>query len=220
MHSGKKAKTVVAVINSLIRTPSLLIAKLVFTEFTDSQIRHFNYHPQQSCGKVMFSQASVILFTWILCPSMHHRSHDQGGLCPGGSLSMGVSVQGSLSRGVSVQGVSVQESLSRGVSVQEESLSKGGLCLGVSVQGVSVHGVLCPGFSVQESLSRGVYVWGSLSGGLCPGGSLSGGSLLGRHPYGNERVVCWNSIFFAVQTSNYQIADTTKNPNIHELFIT
>ena len=21
---------------------------------------------------------------WCLCPSMHHRSHDQGGLCPGG----------------------------------------------------------------------------------------------------------------------------------------
>ena len=30
-----------------------------------------------------------------LCPSMHHRSHDQGGLCPGG-LSLGFSVQGGL----------------------------------------------------------------------------------------------------------------------------
>ena len=39
-----------------------------------------------------------------LCPSIHYRSHDQGGLCPGGSLS-----GGSLSWGVSVQGVSLRE---------------------------------------------------------------------------------------------------------------
>ena len=44
-----------------------------------------------------------------LCPSMHHRSHDQG-VCPGGSLSRRVSVQrglcpdGSLSRGSLCQG--------------------------------------------------------------------------------------------------------------------
>ena len=41
-----------------------------------------------------------------LCPSIHHRSHDQGGLCPGGSLP-----RGSLSR----RG----QSLSRGVSSRE-----------------------------------------------------------------------------------------------------
>ena len=48
------------------------------------------------------------------------------GLCPGGSLSRGVSVQG-----VSVQGVSVQG--------------------GGSVQGVSVQGGLCHGVSVRET---------------------------------------------------------------------
>ena len=50
-----------------------------------------------------------------------------------------------------------------GVSVQEE----------VSVQG---RGGLCPGGSLFR-------------GDPCPGGSLSRGSLLGRPPYGNERVV-------------------------------
>ena len=60
--------------------------------------------------------------------------------------------------------LSVSHSVHRGVSV--------------SVQGVSVQGGLCPG-------------------GLCPGGSLSRGGglflgkyLLGRPPYGNERVAC------------------------------
>ena len=45
---------------------------------------------------------------WGLCPSIHHRSHDQGGLCPGGGGGFcpgGVSVGG----GISVQGVSVSE---------------------------------------------------------------------------------------------------------------
>ena len=38
-----------------------------------------------------------------LCPSMHHRSHDQGSLCPGGSLSGGGALLGgSLSGGGSV----------------------------------------------------------------------------------------------------------------------
>ena len=85
-----------------------------------------------------------------LCPSMHHRSHDQGGLCPGR-----VSVWESLSRGVSVQGVSVQEGLCPGGLCPWRSLS-GGLCPGrsllggslsrkVSAQGVSVWGVLCQG---------------------------------------------------------------------------
>ena len=71
-----------------------------------------------------------------LCPSMHHRSHDWGGLCPGrgrglcpvGFLSGG---RGFLSSGVSVWG---RGSVSWG----------GGLCLGegVSVWGVSVEGSL------------------------------------------------------------------------------
>ena len=74
-----------------------------------------------SCRKVMFLHVSVILFT--------------GGLCPGESLSRGVSV-----RGVSVQGFSVQgESTSRGVSVRGlcpgGSLSRGSLSRGVSFQG-------------------------------------------------------------------------------------
>ena len=37
----------------------------------------------------MFLHVSVILFKeGGLCSSMHHRSHDQEGLCPGGSLSV------------------------------------------------------------------------------------------------------------------------------------
>ena len=75
---------------------------------------------------------------------MHHRSHDQGGLCPGRvsvweSLSRGVSVQGSLSRKVSVQGVSVHEGLCPGVPVQE-GLCPGGLCLGGSLSGRPPYG--------------------------------------------------------------------------------
>ena len=57
-----------------------------------------------------------------LCPSMHHRSHGQGGLCLGGSLSRGslsrrVSVQGSLSKVVSVQGVLCPEGVCPGGSL-------------------------------------------------------------------------------------------------------
>ena len=60
-----------------------------------------------------------------VCYSFHRGG---GGLCPGGSLSGGVSVRGgSLSRRASVQGISVLGgSLSRGrVSVQEEGLCHG-----------------------------------------------------------------------------------------------
>ena len=104
----------------------------------------------------MFSQASVILFTGAggLCPSMHHRSHDQGVLCPGGvsvqgeSLSRGDSLsrgslfpEGSLSMGFLSRGVSVWGSLSRRVSVQ------GGFCLG----GLCVGGLCLEGVSVRET---------------------------------------------------------------------
>ena len=63
-----------------------------------------------------------------LCSSMHHRSHDQGGLCPrGGGLCTGESLLGgweSLSRGwVSVHGgLCSGGSLSKGVSVRETPL--------------------------------------------------------------------------------------------------
>ena len=69
------------------------------------------YRPQRSCSKVMFLCLSVnhSVHRGGLCPSMHHRSHDQ---------------RGSLSRGVSVWG----GPLSRG------SLSGGGLSRGVSVR--------------------------------------------------------------------------------------
>ena len=49
-----------------------------------------------------------------LCPSIHHRSHDQGGLCPEGSLSRGISVQGDFCLGGLCPG----------------GLCRGGLCLG------------------------------------------------------------------------------------------
>ena len=44
------------------------------------------YCPQPSCGKVMFLHLCVILFTVEggLCPSMPHRSHDQGESVGGG----------------------------------------------------------------------------------------------------------------------------------------
>ena len=98
---------------------------------------------------------------------MHHRSHDQGvsvqgGLCPRGSLSRGLCLGWSLSRG------------SLG------SLCSGGLCLGRSLsREVSVWGV-----SVQEGgpLSRGISVQGGLclKEGLCPGGYLSRGGSMSR----------------------------------------
>ena len=74
-----------------------------------------------------------------LCPSMYHRSHDQGGLCLGeGSLSGGVSVWGSLFWGL-CSGESLSWGLCLGVSVHGGSLF-GGLCLRrISVQGVSVR---------------------------------------------------------------------------------
>ena len=63
----------------------------------------------------MFLHLCVILFTrGGLCPSMHHRSHDQGGVCPGGFCLRGFLSGRSLSSWVSVQGVSVW-----GVSVRE-----------------------------------------------------------------------------------------------------
>ena len=79
---------------SFIREKKLSCAKYGFTTF-------YFYRPQRSCGKVMFSQASVILFTGggCLCPSMHHRSHDQGGLSPGGLCPGGSVYRGSLSGG-------------------------------------------------------------------------------------------------------------------------
>ena len=159
----------------------------------------------------MFLHLSVILFTRRslsrgLCLGVGFS--DQGGsllgglfprsLFPGGSLSrvsvhggggrslsMGVSVQGSLClclAGLCPSGSLSKRSLSRGISVQD------GLC-----PGVSFKGCLCPEGSVQGmSLSRGF-----LSKSLCPGRGVSvhgvlypGDSLLGRHPlYGNERAV-------------------------------
>ena len=66
-------------------------------------------------GKVMFyTCVSFCSQGGSLFPSMHHRSHDRGGLCPGGSLSRKVSVQmGSLSGG---------GTLSRGRSLSLSSL--------------------------------------------------------------------------------------------------
>ena len=95
---------------------------------------------KRSLDQVLFSQASVILFTGgSQCRgvSVQGVSFHWDGLCLGGSLCAGglcagrlVSVQGSLCPG---------GALSRGVSVRGA----------VSVQGVSVHGV-----SVTETLSH------------------------------------------------------------------
>ena len=100
-----------------------------------------------------------------LCPWVSlFRGLCPGGFCPGGSLSRWVSVQGSLSMGVSVHGGSLSRGLCPG------SFWLRGLCSG---------GSLSRWVAVQGSLFRGVSVWGmgslsrgSLSRGLCPGGSL------------------------------------------------
>ena len=102
-----------------------------------------------------------------------------GGLYPG-NLCPVVSVPGSLSgqrerrslsrsvsvQGVSIHGVSVQWSLSRGLSLDR---GRGGLCLGVSlsrgvsVQGVSVNGDrMSLGGCVQEASVRGSLFRGDL----------------------------------------------------------
>ena len=130
-----------------------------------------------------------------LCPSKHHRSHDQQvsvqgglcpeGLCPGGLCLRGVSVHwGSLSRGVFVQG--------------------GGLCPG---RGVSVQrGGLYPG---RGSLSReGVSIQG---GGLYPGrGSLSRGSLF-RGSLSREVSVQWVSVHWGVSVQGVSVRDQYSN---------
>ena len=155
-----------------------------------------HYRPQRSCGKAMFSQACVkdSVRGGCLCPSMHHRSHDQGGLCSGGSLSRGflsrgnLCPRGSLSRGsVSRGGGSVSRgegslsrgggSLSRGVSVQSV---KRGLCPGGSLSRGLCLGGLCPGgVSVQECLCSGGGIYLS-RGVLCPGGLCPGRESLSR----------------------------------------
>ena len=76
---------------------------------------------KRSCGKVMFLHLSVILFTG---GSLFRGFSVQGGLCPGVSLSRGVSVQWVSVQGW--QGVSVQGWQGGGggrCSVQEGSLS-------------------------------------------------------------------------------------------------
>ena len=70
----------------------------------------FVYRPQLRCGKVMFLHLCVILFS--VCPSIHHRSHDQGGVSVwGGSLS-GVFVWVGLGPGGSLGGLCPGGSLS------------------------------------------------------------------------------------------------------------
>ena len=85
---------------------------------------------------------------------------------------MGSLSRGSLSRAVSVWGVSVKEGLCEGGSLSR-GLCPGGLCPGESLSsGVSVQGGFCPGGSLSGgSLSRGV----SVQGGLCPGISVLDG---------------------------------------------
>ena len=86
---------------------------------------------------------------------MHHRSHDQGGLCPGSLSPRGISIQGeSLSRKFLFEGFSVQGFLCPGVLVQWLFVQGRGICL------VSV----CPGQSLSR---RGISVqMGSLFMGL------------------------------------------------------
>ena len=96
------------------------------------------YRPQTKFwGKAIFSQASVILSTggrgdWL--PSMHHRSHDQGGLPPGGSACRGSASRWSASGG----------------SASEGSASRGGLHLGEGLHpGESAFGKDTTAYSQQ-----------------------------------------------------------------------
>ena len=69
-----------------------------------SQIESFYiYRPQRSCGKVMFSQASVILFTgmgnvadtpWQITPPLHPGRHPPGRHPPLGRHSIGQTTPG------------------------------------------------------------------------------------------------------------------------------
>ena len=72
------------------------------------KVSECSHRTQMKFGKVMFPQTSV-------CPGQ--------GLCP----------EGSLSRGVSVQGLSVQGSLCLGESQSRWCLNRGGLCPGGSL---------------------------------------------------------------------------------------
>ena len=117
---------------------SQILRKSWFAKIDHLAVTEIELCSHHYCPQTKFSQVFV-------CPRGMSQSMSQGGLHPGGSLS----------RGVSVQGVCLREggSLSRG------SLSKGVSVLGVSVQrvyvsgeGVSVQGVSVQGVSVQEGL--------------------------------------------------------------------
>ena len=92
----------------------------------------------------MFSQVSVCPQGAGLCPV---GLCPRGGLCPGESLSRGVSVRGVSVQGVSVQGASVQGGLCPGGSLFSRVCVRGGLCL----EGGLCPGGPCPG---RRSLSR------------------------------------------------------------------
>ena len=107
------------------------------------------------------------------------------GLCPGGSLSRGVSVPGgSLSRGLCPRGVSVQEGLCPGGSLSRGSLSRGSLSGVLCPEGgICPRGGLCPG--------RGVY--------LQAGGSLSRGVSVRETPHtvtSGRYASYWNAFLF------------------------
>ena len=125
---------------------------------------------------------------------MHHRSHDEGGLCPGGLCpGGGLCLVGLCPGGLSMRRLCLGGFLSggggvpvQGVSVQEVTCLGQDLCprwvsvQGVSVQGVSVQEICVLGGSVQGVSVQGV----SVQEDLCPGGSL-----LGRPPCSNEQPV-------------------------------
>ena len=96
----------------------------IYGKFVGFFLKSYNYHPQRSCGKVMFLHLSVILFTGGMSVPACITGHMTRGSLSGGSLSRGVFVWGSLSR----RGLWPGGSLSRG------SLSRG-LCPGGSLLG-------------------------------------------------------------------------------------
>ena len=108
------------------------------------------------------------------------RGRGEGDLCPGGSLSSWVWVQGVPVSGTMFLPGGLCPGGGEGNSVQEgvsESLSRGLCPVGSLSSGVSVQGSLSSGVSVKGSLSvgslsRGVYPGRYLSRGICPGVSV------------------------------------------------
>ena len=125
------------------------------------------------------------------------------------SLCSQLGSRGSLSRGVSVQGSFCPGGLCQGGGTE---VSVSACITGHMTRGVSVQGAVCPGggVSVQWFFVKG----GLCLGGLCPEGLCPGASLSGRPPtYSNERAVRILLECILVCSGFIVITETTLNEN-------